>query len=108
MSTRFLTIADVAEQLQLSAQAVRALIRTGDLPAIQVGARKLWRIEDQALEDYSVSSPRPGPWWPRAGSRTRSPEHTRRTVSSRSLTPLRHLHTEADVSDCAAPRSPRS
>lgn len=52
MSTRFLTIADVAEQLQLSAQAVRALIRTGDLPAIQVGARKLWRIEDQALEDY--------------------------------------------------------
>ena len=27
-------------------------IRTGDLPAIQVGARKLWRIEDQALEDY--------------------------------------------------------
>ena len=34
------------------AQAVRALIRTGDLPAIQVGARKLWRIEDQALEDY--------------------------------------------------------
>ena len=31
---------------------MRALIRTGDLPAIQVGARKLWRIEDQALEDY--------------------------------------------------------
>lgn len=52
MSTRFLTIADVAEQLQLSTQAVRALIRSGDLPAIQVGARKLWRIEDQALEDY--------------------------------------------------------
>ena len=51
MSTRFLTIADVAEQLQLSTQAVRALIRSGDLPAIQVGARKLWRIEDQALED---------------------------------------------------------
>ena len=52
MSTRFLTIADVSEQLQLSSQAVRALIRSGDLPAIQVGARKLWRIEDQALEDY--------------------------------------------------------
>ncbi|WP_127842510.1 helix-turn-helix domain-containing protein [Actinomyces wuliandei] len=52
MSARFLTIADVAEQLQLSAQGVRALIRSGDLPAIQVGARRLWRIEDQALEDY--------------------------------------------------------
>ncbi|WP_194948293.1 helix-turn-helix domain-containing protein [Actinomyces trachealis] len=52
MSTRFLTISDVAEQLQLSAQAVRALIHNGDLPAIQVGARKLWRIEDAALEEY--------------------------------------------------------
>ncbi|CAM3172139.1 helix-turn-helix domain-containing protein [Actinomyces slackii] len=52
MTARFLTIADVSEQLQLSAQAVRALIRSGDLPAIQVGARKLWRIEDQALEEY--------------------------------------------------------
>lgn len=52
MAPRFLTIADVSEQLQLSAQAVRALIRSGDLPAIQVGARKLWRIEDQALEEY--------------------------------------------------------
>ncbi len=29
MSTRFLTIADVSEQLQLSSQAVRALIRSG-------------------------------------------------------------------------------
>lgn len=52
MSIRFLTISDVSEQLQLSAQAVRALIHSGDLPAIQVGARKLWRIEDTALEEY--------------------------------------------------------
>ena len=27
-------------------------IRTGELPAIQVGARGLWRIEVAALEDY--------------------------------------------------------
>lgn len=52
MTQRFLTIADVAEQLQLSAQAVRALIKSGDLPAIQVGARKLWRIESSALDTY--------------------------------------------------------
>lgn len=52
MTQRFLTIADVAEQLQLSAQAVRALIKSGDLPAIQVGARKLWRIEGSALDAY--------------------------------------------------------
>lgn len=52
MAPRFLTIADVAEQLQLSAQGVRSLIRSGELPAIQVGARKLWRIETSALEEY--------------------------------------------------------
>ena len=52
MTQRFLTIADVAEQLQLSAQAVHALIKSGDLPAIQVGARKLWRIEGSALDAY--------------------------------------------------------
>ncbi|WP_026048904.1 helix-turn-helix domain-containing protein [Actinomyces timonensis] len=52
MPRRFLTIADVADQLQLSAQGVRALIQSGDLPAIQVGARHLWRIEEAALDEY--------------------------------------------------------
>ncbi|AVM61567.1 MULTISPECIES: helix-turn-helix domain-containing protein [unclassified Actinomyces] len=52
MARNFLTIADVAESLQLSTQAVRALIHSGDLPAIQVGARHLWRIEDTALDEY--------------------------------------------------------
>jgi DNA binding domain protein, excisionase family len=41
MKDKFLTIAEVAENLQLSAQGVRALIQSGDLPAIQVGARRL-------------------------------------------------------------------
>ena len=52
MSASFLTIADVAERLQLSAQAVRALILSGDLPAIQVGARGLWRIPEDAFDGY--------------------------------------------------------
>ncbi|QPL05856.1 MULTISPECIES: helix-turn-helix domain-containing protein [Actinomyces] len=52
MSTTFLTIADVAERLQLSAQGVRALILSGDLPAIQVGARHLWRIPEDAFDAY--------------------------------------------------------
>nr|WP_300339333.1 helix-turn-helix domain-containing protein [Actinomyces sp.] len=52
MSASFLTIADVAERLQLSTQAVRALILSGDLPAIQVGARKLWRIPEDAFDEY--------------------------------------------------------
>ena len=52
MSTTFMTIADVAERLQLSAQGVRALIMSGDLPAIQVGARHLWRIPEDAFDAY--------------------------------------------------------
>lgn len=52
MSEKFLTIAEVAENLQLSAQAVRTLILSGDLPAIQVGARHLWRVPESAFDGY--------------------------------------------------------
>ena len=52
MSTTFLTIADVAERLQFSAQGVRSLILSGDLPAIQVGARHLWRVPEDAFDAY--------------------------------------------------------
>ena len=36
---RFLTLADVAEILNISATQARALVRSGELPAIQVGGR---------------------------------------------------------------------
>ncbi|MEY3732681.1 MAG: hypothetical protein RL347_40 [Actinomycetota bacterium] len=49
---RFLTLADVAEILNVSAAQAYALVRTGELPAIQVGGRGQWRIEEQRLEDY--------------------------------------------------------
>lgn len=52
MAPRFLTIADVAEQLSVSVSQVRALIKSGDLPAIQVGGRNQWRIEVTVLEEY--------------------------------------------------------
>ena len=50
--SRFLTISDVAEYLNVSTAQVRALIHSGDLPAIQVGGRGQWRIELARLEDY--------------------------------------------------------
>ncbi|VEG29937.1 helix-turn-helix domain-containing protein [Actinomyces howellii] len=52
MKDKFLTITEVAESLQLSAQGVRALIQSGDLPAIQVGARNLWRVPESAFDEY--------------------------------------------------------
>lgn len=49
---RFLTIADVADYLSVSAGQVRTLIKNGEIPAIQVGGRGQWRIEQSKLEEY--------------------------------------------------------
>ena len=49
---KFLSIADVAEYLNVSAGQVRTLIRSGQLPAIQVGGRGQWRIETTELQKY--------------------------------------------------------
>ncbi|MEX3565548.1 helix-turn-helix domain-containing protein [Micrococcus endophyticus] len=49
---RFLTLTDVAETLNISGQAARALIRSGELQAIQVGGRGQWRIEESWLQEY--------------------------------------------------------
>lgn len=52
MSPRFLTLADVAETLNLTMSAARSLVSSGELPAIQVGGKKVWRVEESALEQY--------------------------------------------------------
>lgn len=49
---RFLTIEQVAEELNAKASLIRGLIKTGDLRAIQIGAAGHWRIGIQDLEDY--------------------------------------------------------
>ena len=36
----------------MSDQAVRNLINNGELKAIQIGGRGLWRIEESAMEEY--------------------------------------------------------
>ena len=49
---RFLTIADTAELLALSASDVHQLIASGELPAIRIGAKGQWRIERAELEGF--------------------------------------------------------
>ena len=49
---RFLTLADVAELLNVSASQAYALVRNGELPAIKIGGRGQWRVEQQMLERY--------------------------------------------------------
>lgn len=52
MPPRFLTLADVAETLNISASQTYALVRSGELPAIKIGGRGQWRVESTALEEY--------------------------------------------------------
>ncbi len=50
--TRFLTVADAAEVLNVAPSEVVGLIETGELPAIRVGRPGAWRIERVELEAY--------------------------------------------------------
>ncbi len=52
MEPRFLTLADVQEALNIKAAQSYALVRSGELRAIQVGGRNQWRIEASELEAY--------------------------------------------------------
>ena len=48
---RFLTLADTAEVLSISAAEALDLVRTGELPAITLGAGA-WRVERIVLESF--------------------------------------------------------
>ena len=52
MTARFLVLTDVAETLNVSVDQARTLVQTGELPAIQVGGRGIWRVEASELEAY--------------------------------------------------------
>jgi excisionase family DNA binding protein len=49
---RFLTLADVAEVLNVTVRQVYSLVRSGDLRGIQIGGRGQWRVEVDQLESY--------------------------------------------------------
>ncbi|MFM6973893.1 MAG: helix-turn-helix domain-containing protein [Agromyces sp.] len=48
---RLLTVADVADVLNLSIEEVHELIATGELPAIRLSTG-LWRVETEVLRGY--------------------------------------------------------
>lgn len=52
MERRFLTLADVADVLNISAAQAYALVRTGELRALKVGGRGQWRVAESDFEDY--------------------------------------------------------
>ncbi len=42
--------------LNISSSQTYALVRSGELPAIQVGGRGQWRVETRVLEDYIAAA----------------------------------------------------
>lgn len=51
-AARFMTIEQVAEELNVGIPQVRSLLKSGELRGLQIGARGLWRIGVQDFEDY--------------------------------------------------------
>lgn len=49
---RFLTLEQVAEELNTSAAQIYALVRRGELKAIRLGGRGQWRVERSRLEEF--------------------------------------------------------
>ncbi|MEV4345130.1 helix-turn-helix domain-containing protein [Actinoplanes sp. NPDC049596] len=52
MEPRFLLLADVAAELNVSDSQVYHMVRSGELPAIKIGGRGQWRVERAKLEEY--------------------------------------------------------
>ncbi len=51
-SERFLTLADVAEVLNISGSQAYALVRNRELEGIKIGGRGQWRVERDKLEQF--------------------------------------------------------
>jgi len=52
LTRRFLTIEQVAEELNVGEPLVRAMLKSGELRGIQVGGRGVWRIGANDIEDF--------------------------------------------------------
>jgi excisionase family DNA binding protein len=49
---RFMSLADAAHVLGISAAQMYALVRRGEIPAMKIGGRGQWRVEIEGLEHY--------------------------------------------------------
>lgn len=47
-----MTLEDVATYLNVSVPQTYALVRSGELPAIKIGGRGVWRVDRRQLEAY--------------------------------------------------------
>jgi len=52
IASRFYRLQDVATILNVRLAQVYALVRSGELPAIKLGGRGVWRVDRQQLDAY--------------------------------------------------------
>lgn len=52
MAPRFLRPEDVAKVLSITVSQVYTLMRSGQMPAVKIGKRGVWRVSTDALEVY--------------------------------------------------------
>ena len=52
LKPRYLKLDEVATYLNVSVPQVYAMVRSGELPAIKVGGRGVWRVDGHKLERY--------------------------------------------------------
>jgi excisionase family DNA binding protein len=52
MPPRFLTLEQVRDALAITDSMAYTLVRSGELPAIQVGPKRVWRVEAAKFEEY--------------------------------------------------------
>jgi excisionase family DNA binding protein len=63
---RFFTLEQTARYLNVSKPQVYALVRSGELPAIKLGGRGVWRVDRQQLETYIERLTRETAEWAKA------------------------------------------
>lgn len=47
-----MTLDEVRDVLAITDSMAYTLVRTGELPAVQVGPKRVWRVEATKLEEY--------------------------------------------------------
>lgn len=63
---RFMTLDEVALYLNVSVPQVYSLVRSGELPAIKIGGRGIWRVDREQLESYVERMHRATQAWAKA------------------------------------------
>jgi excisionase family DNA binding protein len=52
LEPRYVKLEDVAAYLSVSVPQAYALVRSGELPAVKIGGRGVWRVDKHKLDAY--------------------------------------------------------